>query len=125
MTITATSPSSRARSSLTPRTANSTHPSPATGRPPIPCRTRINLIEAELGDGNDSVDFSKISVDSHLWGQGGNDTLTGGAGRDQLNGGAGADVFQGGGGKDIVTYADRYDNLKLTLDGKANIESFT
>src|SRR5207248_5954228 len=80
----------------------------------------INLIEAELGDGNDSVDFSKISIDSHLWGQGGNDALIGGAGRDQLNGGAGSDIFQGGGGTDIVTYADRYDNLKLTLDGKAN-----
>ena len=82
--------------------------------------SKVKSIQADLQGGDDHVDFSAIAIPVSLYGQAGNDTLIGGAGDDLLNGGLGADRFTGGAGDDTVSYSDRYDNLSLSLDGKAN-----
>ncbi len=51
---------------------------------------------------NDSLNASADSKDMDLYGNGGNDTLTGGSGDNNLYGGADNDTLSGGGGKDTL-----------------------
>ncbi|WP_157573160.1 FG-GAP-like repeat-containing protein [Novosphingobium sp. AAP83] len=55
-----------------------------------------------MAQGDDVVDASSGSVGGKIFGNGGNDTLTGGAGVNQLIGGFGNDVLQGGAGNDVL-----------------------
>lgn len=89
------------------------------------------------GSGNDTITGS--SFGNALSGGPGNDTLNGGGGMDTLRGGLGndiengdtgddtfledaavngADVFVGGPGLDTISYAERTNPVKVTLDGK-------
>jgi Ca2+-binding RTX toxin-like protein len=76
-----------------------------------------------LGSGNDryigvaTIDDISVSgkVSGTVFGQGGNDTLTGGNGVDRLDGGAGNDKLSGGGGNDTLVGGSGDD----TLDGGA------
>jgi Ca2+-binding RTX toxin-like protein len=72
-----------------------------------------------LGSGNDryigiaTIDDISVSgkVSGRVFGQGGNDTLTGGNGVDRLDGGAGNDKVSGGGGNDILSGGSGDDTL--------------
>jgi len=55
-----------------------------------------------------------------LNGNNGANTLNGGPGDDVLDGALGADVLIGGGGVDSVSYANRTEDLSITLDGLAD-----
>jgi len=89
------------------------------------------------GSENDTITGSAFA--NELTGGPGNDTLNGGGGTDSLHGGPGddvengdtgddifledasangADVFVGGPGLDTVSYAERTNSVKVTLDGK-------
>lgn len=60
------------------------------------------------------------SGDDVLNGNNGTNTLDGGLGDDVLGGALGADVLTGGPGTDSVSYANRTEDLTITLDGIAN-----
>ena len=66
-----------------------------------------NLLDGERGD--DEIHAGR-----------GDDELYGMGGSDELDGGFGADFISGDGGEDEVTYADRADPVRVTLDGTAN-----
>ena len=90
------------------------------------------------GRGNDRLDANQLSVRARLYGEAGDDTLTGGeggdllvggdgndlmearGGRDVLVGGAGADVLGGGGGFDFAMYNDRTNPVNVTIGGGAD-----
>jgi Ca2+-binding RTX toxin-like protein len=82
-------------------------------------------VEAGNGDdlviGGDGPDYI-LGCDGNdtIYGGGGDDYLDGGRGDDLLDGGPGADTIFGDDGFDIVSYAGRRENLRLSLDGKAN-----
>ena len=57
--------------------------------------------------GNDALKVNG-HMDTVLYGQGGNDTLTGGAGNDILDGGAGNDALTGGAGNDTYVFGRGY-----------------
>ena len=65
------------------------------------------------GDGNDQLtaEISNPSVGAALYGDAGDDTLTGGAGADVLGGGDGNDLLQGRGGADTITGGAGNDTL--------------
>jgi Ca2+-binding RTX toxin-like protein len=54
------------------------------------------------GGGNDTIGASSTTGSVYLYGEGGDDQLTGGGADDTLEGGIGADVLQGGSGSDDV-----------------------
>lgn len=54
------------------------------------------------GDGNDLVSHAGVPFNAKIWGQGGDDALSGGEGDDQLIGGDGNDSLQGQGGQDYL-----------------------
>ncbi len=61
--------------------------------------------------GDDNLDAAGNTVNTFLYGWGGNDTLTGGPGDDYLAGGSGNDILTGGAGNDTMigeTGFDRY-----------------
>jgi hypothetical protein len=64
----------------------------------------IDLVAAELGDGND--DFQITGVGATVDGGPGNDELNGGAGDDSLRGGGGTDTLIGNAGPDILSDDD-------------------
>ncbi|GJL86829.1 MAG: hypothetical protein DHS20C03_05380 [Minwuia thermotolerans] len=55
--------------------------------------TSIEALNATLGSGNDSVDFSTIDVNDTIDGGGGNDTINAGTNNDTLSGGDGTDLL--------------------------------
>ncbi len=56
----------------------------------------VKLLEIYADAGNDNVNLGTIPIDASIFGEAGNDTLTGGSGDDTLNGGTGADEMNGG-----------------------------
>jgi Ca2+-binding RTX toxin-like protein len=84
----------------------------------------VDSVEANLGDGTDSMTladkFSIITIrgetgadtivggagEQVMEGQGGDDKLTGGDGRDSLDGGKGDDRCNGGGSRDVVKHCE-------------------
>jgi Ca2+-binding RTX toxin-like protein len=75
------------------------------------------------GEGNDSVNGGDIAViggdgPDELIGGPGADQLLGGRGNDRLDGGMGPDYISGGPEKDTVTYEDRTNRVRVTLDGQ-------
>lgn len=109
-------------------------------------KTDVDLIAAELGDGDDSfsgmIFFLPVSVaggaggdnirggnrDDALFGDEGQDLLFGNAGNDLLDGGLGADLLVGGGiagftansGFDLADYSERFAAVTVTLDGRTD-----
>jgi Ca2+-binding RTX toxin-like protein len=70
-------------------------------------------VSVHAGAGDDSIVVTDaVTTPCWLYGEAGNDTLTGGASSD--------DNFYGGSGFDTVSYANRWSNLNLSLDGVAN-----
>jgi Ca2+-binding RTX toxin-like protein len=72
------------------------------------------VIQISGGGGNDqlSLDESNGALPkANLFGEGGNDTLTGGSGNDMLNGGPGNDTLLGKGGNDTLLGGDGNDTL--------------
>jgi Ca2+-binding RTX toxin-like protein len=62
--------------------------------------------------GNDRITVSpKVTIGSDIYGDAGNDTLTGGGGNDRLFGGSGNDRLTGGKGNDILVGGDGNDTL--------------
>ena len=76
--------------------------------------------------GNDTLNGAGSTVNTYLYGWGGNDTLTGGAGDDYIAGGADNDVLTGGAGNDTLIGeggVDRYVYTAATW-GSDTIHSF-
>lgn len=61
--------------------------------------------------GNDTLDGSQTSMEIFLFGENGNDVLTGGSGNDTLNGGGGDDLLSGGLGQDWMVGSTGNDTL--------------
>jgi Ca2+-binding RTX toxin-like protein len=70
------------------------------------------------GDGNDTLAGGKLQ--DTLRGGNDDDELAGGSSNDQLFPGTGRDTILGGSQFDTASYADRSDDLNLSLDGTAN-----
>lgn len=70
------------------------------------------------GKGNDYLIGNSLA--NSLSGDAGNDYLSGGDGDDWLHGGLGNDAISGGYGTDVVSYSDRYADLKVRIDNLAN-----
>jgi hypothetical protein len=78
-------------------------------------------VNFELRGGDDSARITGTMIIMKAEGGGGRDRLVGGQLFDQLDGGPGPDVLNGRGQLDLVSYADRPDDLRVTLgDGKRN-----
>ncbi|MEP7335491.1 MAG: calcium-binding protein, partial [Actinomycetota bacterium] len=74
------------------------------------------VVEVHGGDGNDTIigpTHSKCSAGlcAKLFGDGGNDHLTGGADGDFIDGGAGDDTIDGGAGNDVIFGGDGADTI--------------
>ena len=80
---------------------------------------RVQKIVAHGGLGNDQIDASAVNIPVELWGDEGNDTLTGGSVADLLHGGAGNDTIQGGTGPDQIFGDDGDDTLQGGDDNDA------
>lgn len=63
------------------------------------------------GQGNDSLDASKLAIAVKLVGGDGNDTLTGGSGHDFVNGGDGNDFLRGNAGHDLLLGGEGNDRI--------------
>jgi Ca2+-binding RTX toxin-like protein len=80
----------------------------------------VTRIEVHGLGGNDKVTVNpKVLVPADLYGDGGNDILTGGAGPDRLFGGGGNDVLTGGIGNDVLVGG--FGNDKLSGGLGANV----
>ena len=55
-----------------------------------------------------------------IHGRSGDDWLIGNGGDDLLHGGGGHDIMDGGLGRDAVSYADRFQSVSVSLDGRSN-----
>ena len=81
----------------------------------------VNSIIADGGDGNDTIKFDetfgKIAITSKIYGEAGNDIITGGSGADRIMGGDGNDWISGGAGNDII-YGEAGDDRLFGGDGK-------
>jgi len=89
---------------------------PMTGSP----FSGVTKIVVNAGDGNDSVDLSRLYLNATANGGYGDDTLIGTAGDDVLNGEGGNDVLDGGLGNDNLLGGDGND----TLTGGAGVDVF-
>ena len=58
---------------------------------------------------------NQIPIDFWLWGNNGNDIITGDAGNDHLSGGLGNDTIDGGAGIDILDFSDTTSAITMTL----------
>ncbi len=75
-------------------------------------RDDVGRIVTFAGAGNDRVTvYKKISKNTELFGEEGNDTLTSGAGADELFGGEGDDKLSSDGGNDLLFGGDGNDQL--------------
>ncbi|HWD25528.1 MAG TPA: calcium-binding protein [Rhizomicrobium sp.] len=72
--------------------------------------------DVHMGDGADVYDGTG-TLHGVLYGEGGNDTLTGGAGDDTINGGAGNDTIDGGGGTNTAVYSGTHADHVVTSTG--------
>ena len=79
----------------------------------------VALIDADLGDGNDSATVSG-TINTRIQGGADSDRLTGGAGNDVLSGGAGIDTLTGNPGDDVLDGGADGD----TLNGGAGVDSY-
>src|SRR5262249_22340606 len=59
-------------------------------------------IVAHMGDGADTLTDESADNSVTVYGEGGQDYLTGGSGTDHLYGGDGSDTIDGGGGADVI-----------------------
>jgi len=76
----------------------------------------------QLGSGNDIVDTTNSAGTALvIYGNAGNDTLTGSTGDDNIQGGAGTDTLSGGAGADTISGGDDND----TITGGAGIDTLT
>ena len=66
-------------------------------------RQGVTLIDARLQNGDDTYVGSGVTVAQRVFGEGGNDRLTGGAAKDRLFGGVGYDVLVGNNGDDYLS----------------------
>lgn len=108
----------------------------AGGEDLLQVRALNNHVVAFMGEGKDTVSLYFV-LSSSIFGEGGNDNLTGGSGRDFIRGGndndtiagaggddnlsgeAGADTVKGGTGQDTIVSVDR-NGLKETVNCGAN-----
>jgi Ca2+-binding RTX toxin-like protein len=89
------------------------------GTPYVVPKTGVKIIRVMAGDGDDSVTVgAAVTVRAELYGDGGNDILTGGSGNDLISGGAGDDVMSGGAGDD---YLDGFEGAD-SFDGGAGFD---
>jgi Ca2+-binding RTX toxin-like protein len=79
----------------------------------------VQLLSAQLGNGDDRADATTGIRWYPLEGGAGDDDLEGGESFDQLNGDAGADRIDGGGSMDFAGYPGRPDDLDITLNDSA------
>ncbi|MFO1006479.1 MAG: cadherin domain-containing protein, partial [Planctomycetaceae bacterium] len=73
-------------------------------------------INVNGGDGNDTITIDSsvnATIPTFLYGEGGNDTLTGGLGSDRLFGGIGNDLLNGKAGADSLNGEDGDDSLMI------------
>jgi Ca2+-binding RTX toxin-like protein len=81
----------------------------------------VTAIELRLGAQDDTGTLSAtVPVAARLFGEAGNDKLTGGNGDDILDGGPGADVLAGGQGRDTADYSARTAPVSVSLNGAAD-----
>jgi Ca2+-binding RTX toxin-like protein len=75
--------------------------------------------------GNDTIDLSGESgyLGAQLWGQGGNDTISGGAAGDTIYGGAGADTITPNAGQDRIYLGTAGDIDKIIFEDDGNFEA--
>jgi Ca2+-binding RTX toxin-like protein/protocatechuate 3,4-dioxygenase beta subunit len=85
----------------------------STSRPeiPIPLTTPGLFTYVYGGAGNDTIIGSKTANNGYLFGDDGNDIITGGAGSDNIEGGAGNDTIDGAAGNDYITPGTGADSL--------------
>ena len=84
-----------------------------------PGTDNIDVVHAELGDGNDT--FAQTGTSTYVDGGPGNDELNGGAIDDTLRGGGGTDTLNGNAGADILTDDDTSGAAnKDTMNGGAD-----
>jgi Ca2+-binding RTX toxin-like protein len=85
----------------------------------------ISLIQIDAGDGNDTIKFDEsngaITIASKLYGDAGDDSITGGDGADRILGGDGNDWIEGSGGNDII-YGQAGNDRLFGGDGKDHID---
>jgi Ca2+-binding RTX toxin-like protein len=102
------------------------------------CGGGVSVANMFLGDGNDQVAAPISGTRAFLYGETGNDTLTGGPSSDWLRGGSGDDVLNGndgndnlspeggndklvgGPGPDYAWFDDYYQPVTVTLNGQAD-----
>lgn len=101
-------------------------------------RADIDRVVVNGGRLADHLDFYATDIPVTINARGGDDWIRGGYGYgtrhpDQIDGGPGndtfenpwgADILRGGPGRDTVTFTNRVQNLKITLDGKPNDGQF-
>jgi Ca2+-binding RTX toxin-like protein len=81
----------------------------------------VTTIEIRLGPQDDRVTVNPaVSVATRLFGEAGNDSLSGGGGDDLLDGGIGSDTLAGQGGRDSADYSARTAPVSLSLNGNAD-----
>ena len=104
----------------------------------VVCDGGVGIAHMFLGDGNDRVGAQISGTRAFLYGETGNDTLTGGPSSDWLHGGSGDDVLNGndghdnlspqggndklvgGPGPDYAWFDDYYQPVTVTLNGQAD-----
>src|SRR5262249_1897294 len=76
-------------------------------------RVDDNNIDVEIhgGDGNDTIKGPKHAKSVKLFGDAGNDNITGGDGPDLIDGGVGDDTIAGGAGNDTITGGEGADQI--------------
>jgi hypothetical protein len=73
--------------------------------------------DIHLAGGNDTYDGTGGHLVGKVYGENGNDTLTGGDGDDTFVGGAGDDTINGGAGNDTAIFAGNASDYTVTHDG--------
>jgi Ca2+-binding RTX toxin-like protein len=87
--------------------------------------TGTGIAVAGTNAGNDTIDLSGESgyLGAQLWGQGGNDTISGGAAGDSIYGGAGADTITPNAGQDRIYLGTAGDIDKVIFEDESNFGS--
>jgi len=85
----------------------------------------VNLIKADVKDGNDVVTIAAdITTPASLIGGNGADSLTGGGGNDVIGGGGSSDSVDGGNGDDTIDYSGRSSPINASLLWQENQQTF-
>lgn len=77
--------------------------STAPGNPGTDTISRISSFVVSGNDGNNTIDASGSKMELLIFGEGGNDIITGGQGLNKLSGGAGDDTITAGTGKSVLS----------------------